>query len=927
MRVLKRFVNRLGSWLTRRRDEERLNAEIEEHLAQETARNLRAGLPPDEARRRSVLKFGSIEAIKEDYREQRGLPFIETLFQDTRYAFRRLRNAPAFTVAVVLTLALGIGATTSIFSLVHAVLFKSLAVENPAELYRVGKAARCCYWGGYSQENEFSIFSYDLYKHLRDNTPDFAELAAFQAGGGLFGVRRAGSAKAAQGYPGEFVSGNYFAMFGVRAYTGRLLAPADDQPGAPPVAVMSYRLWQQRYGSDPSVVGALFSLDNKPFTVVGIAPPRFFGDKLRAIPPDFFLPLNTEPVVGSAADPNDVDTHWLDLIGCIRPGADAKAIEADMRVELKQWLRSHWADMSANDRAKFPEQTLFLGPGGAGITAMRDEYQHWLEILMLVSSFVLLIVCANVANLMLVRGMERRQQTSLSMALGAQASRLVRQALTESVLLSLAGGAAGLAVAFACTRLILRFAFPHVPGMGGVPISAAPSMPVLLFAFGVSAIAGISFGIAPAWTATRADPIEALRGASRSTARTASLSRRTMVVLQAALSLVLLAASGLLTAALDHLENQKFGFAQDRRMIVRIDPTLAGYDGDQLTTLYGRIRDSLSGLPGVSDVAVAMYSPLSGNNWGAGVWVDGKPLPGPHDDNLAFWDRVTAGYFDAIGTRIVEGRGIAVQDTATSQPVAVINQAFARKYFKQEDPVGKYFGRTEMQSSRAYQIVGVTEDARYLDSALDKPPGPLFFLPEPQHDVSPNSGKDVDPGSHFLHDIVIVTRPGVRLASARVRQAVVSVDPSLPIISIQALTEQVDGQFRQQRLIARLTSFFGILSLVLASIGLYGVTAYNAGRRTSEIGVRMALGATRSQVAALVLRGAFALVAVGLLVGFPLALAAGRFLGSQLYGLNPYDPVVILAAVLTLGFSAPVASLIPAVRASLTSPSEALRAE
>ena len=928
MRILKRFIKRLVSWTTRRRDEERLNAEIEEHLALETSRNLGAGLSPGEARRRAVLNFGSIEAIKEDYRAQRGLPFIETLFQDTRYALRRLRNALAFTVAVVLTLALGIGATTSIFSLVHAVLFKSLAVANPAELYRVGKVARCCYWGGYSQENEFSIFSYDLYKHFCDNTPGFAELAAFQAGGALFGVRRAGTAEAAQGYPGEFVSGNYFAMFGVRAYTGRLLAPADDQPGAPPLAVMSYRLWQQRYGSDPSVVGALFSLDNKPFTIVGITPPGFFGDKLRSIPPDFFLPLNTEPVVGAAADPNEVDMHWLDLIGRIRPGADPKAIEADMRVELKQWLRSHWADMSANERTKFPEQTLFLGPGGAGITAMRDEYQHWLEILMLVSSFVLLIVCANVANLMLVRGMERRQQTSLSMALGAQASRLVRQALTESLLLALVGGAAGLAIAYAGTRLILRFAFPHVAGMGGVPISAAPSIPVLLFTLSVSTIAGIVFGIAPAWSATRVDPIEALRGATRSTARTGTLPRKALVVLQAALALVLLAASGLLTAALRNLENQKFGFAQDKRTIVRIDPTLAGYDGGQLTTLYGRLHDSLSSLPGVSDVAVALYSPLSDNNWGAGVWVDGRPAPGPNDDAFSSWDRVTPGYFDAVGNPILRGRGISEQDTAASPHVAVINEAFARKFFKNEDPMGRYFAQIGMGTSRLYEIVGIVRDARYLDFDLDKRVGPFFFLPEAQHDYLPKpKSADSDPGSHFLHDIVIVTRPGVRLTSAQVRRAVASADPNLPIISIQTLAEQVAGQFLQQRLIAQLTSFFGILSLVLASIGLYGVTAYNAGRRVGEIGVRMALGATRAQVAALVLRGAFALVAAGLVVGLPLALAAGRFLGSQLYGLNPYDPAVIVAAVLILGFSALVASLIPAVRASLISPAEALRAE
>jgi predicted permease len=495
-------------------------------------------------------------------------------------------------------------------------------------------------------------------------------------------------------------------------------------------------------------------------------------------------------------------------------------------------------------------------------------------------------------------------------------------------LLSLAGGVAGLVVALAGTRLILRFAFPHVAGMAGVPINASPSMPVLLFAFGVSLITGVAFGIAPAWMATRVDPIEALRGASRSTARTASLPRKTLVVFQAALSLVLLAASGLLTAALRNLETQKFGFAQDRRTIVRIDPRLAGYRTDQLTPLFGRIHDSLLSVPGVSAVAVCMYSPLSDNNWGAGVWVDGRPAPGPNDDVFASWDRVTAGYFGAIGNPILRGRGISEQDTATSRHVAVINEAFARKFFKKEDPIGNYFAQTGMGVSRQYEIVGIAQDARYVDFDLGKPVGPFFFLPEAQHDFLPNAkSTDADAGSHFLHDIVIVNRPGASLPLAQVRQAMASVDPSLPIISIQTLREQVAGQFQQQRLIAQLTSFFGVLSLVLASIGLYGVTAYNAGRRTNEIGVRLALGATRSQVTGLVLRGAFALVAIGLAVGFPVALAAGRLLGSQLYGLNPYDPVVILVSLLTLGFSALVASLIPAIRASLISPSQALRAE
>ena len=926
MRRLRRFVKRLTSWARTEKDEERLRAEIEAHIALQAEDNLRAGLSPEEARRQAILKFGAVEAVKEEYRDERGLPSVEALLHDMRYASRRLRRCPAFTVTVVLTLALGIGATTSIFTLVYAVLLKSLAVADPAELYRLGKEARCCYWGGYSQENEFSLVSYDLYKHFRDHTQGFRELAAFQASTSLLGVRRSGSAEAAQGYPGEFVSGNYFTMFGISAYAGRLLTAGDDQAGAPPAAVMSYRLWQQRYESDPSVVGGVFNIDDKPFTVVGITPPRFFGDTLRTNPPDFFLPINTQPLLGAAADIYQSDNSWLDLIGRILPGANPASIEAQMRAELKQWLRSRWGDMSANDRAEFPEQTLFLRPGGAGITSMREEYEHWLQILMMVTSFVLLIVCANVANLMLVRGMERRREISLRIALGAQALRLVRQALAESILLSLAGGVAGLVIAFAGTRLILHFAFPPTGGMAAIPIDAWSSMPVLLFAFGVSLIAGVTFGIAPAWMTTRMDPIEALRGASRSTVRTGALPRKTLVVCQAALSLVLLAASGLLTAALRHLENQDFGFAQDRRTVVRIDPSLVAYRPDQLTTLYGRIQNSLSSVLGVSDVAICQYSPLSRNNWGAGVWVDGRPAPGPKDDVSTSWDRVTAGYFTAVGTPIIEGRGISDLDTATSQHVAVINQAFARKFFQKEDPIEKYFGQTGMGTSRQYEIVGVAQDARYLDFDLDRPIGPFFFVPEAQHDVLP-TGKDSNPGSHFLHDILIVTRPGASVSSGQIRQALASVDPNLPIISIQTLREQVAGTFRQQRLIAQLTSFFGILSLVLACVGLYGVTAYNVGRRTNEIGVRMALGATATQAAALIIRGAFALVAIGLVVGLPLALAAVQFLGSQLYGLNPYDPAEIFVAVLTLGFSALVASLIPALRASLISPSEALRTE
>ena len=920
MRTLRRLWKRLSSGVTTRQDEERLRAEIEDHLARQTAENVRAGLSDVEARRQAVLKFGGVEAAKESYRDQLGLPLVETLLQETRQALRRLQMAPAFTIATILTLALGLGATTSIFTLVHAVLLKSLPVANPGELYRLGRETRCCYFGGYSQVGEFSLVSYDLYKYLRDNTKGFSELAAFPASAQVFGVRRSGSPDAAESYAGEFVSGNYFAMFGIRAYAGRTLTARDDRSDAPPAAVMSYRLWQQRYGSDPSVVGGVFNLNDKPFTVVGITPPGFFGDALRPNPPDFFLPLATEPLVQVDTDLDKYDTHWLALIGRIQPGATPVSIEAEMRVGLQQWLRSHWTEMSVNDRARFPDQTLYLAPGGAGITGMRERYEHWLQILMMVSGFVLLIVCANVANLMLVRGMERRRQTALSIALGARASRIVSQPLMESLLLSLCGGAAGLAIAFAGTRLILHFAFPSAPGFAGVPIEASPSMPVLLFAFVTSLLTGVAFGIAPAWMTSRVDPIEALRGASRSTTRAGSLPRKTLVVLQAALSLVLLSASGLLTTALQRLENQDLGFDQDRRLVATINPKLAGYQSAQLPPLYRRIHDSIAGVPGVASVALCLYSP-PGGGWGSGVWVDGRQPPGPNDDNLSWWNRVTAGYFEVVGTPLLEGRDISDEDTATARKVAVVNEAFARQFFPQEDPIGKHFGR-KPGTSREFEIVGVARDARYLTRGPSQPSGPMFFLPASQAEYG-----QANLGSFFLRDIVIAARPGAIVPVASIHQAMAAVDPDIPINSIRTLREQVSNQFVQQRLSARLTSFFGILSLVIASIGLYGVTAYNAARRTNEIGLRVALGASRLDVVQLVLRGALGPILLGLLIGLPLTLAAGRFLGDQLYGTNPYNPVVTLAAVLALGLSALVAAFIPAFRATVISPLDALRTE
>lgn len=925
MRALRRFLARVSGSATRKRQEEQLKEEVEQYLALQAAENLRAGLSPVEARRQAMLKFGAMEAIKEDYRDVGGLPFIEALMQDTRHALRRLRKTPAFTLTAMLTLALGIGATTAIFTLVHAVLLKSLPVSNPDQLYRLGKQSHCCMWGGYSQDKEFSIVSYDLYKYLRDYTKGFEEMAGFQANGTLLGVKRVHSADAAESYFGEFVSGNYFTMFGVSAYAGRTLTTADDQPGAPPAVMMSYRVWQQKYGHNPSVIGGVFNINDKPFTVIGITPPGFYGDTLKTTPPDFYLPLQTEPLVhGQSSILKDADQHWLDIIGRVRPGVNVASVEAQMRVELRQWLRSHWGEMSPNERLKFSKQTLYLSHGGAGITSMRQEYEHWLQILMMVSGFVLLIVCANVANLMLVRGMERRPQTSLSMALGARPTRIVQQAFTESVVLSLLGGAAGLGLAFAGTRLILHFAFETLTA---VPISASPSIPVLLFAFGVSLMVGVTFGVAPAWMSAHVDPVEALRGANRSTRDAGSLPRKTLVILQAALSLALLSASGLLTETLRNLEHQQFGFEQNGRTVIYIDPVLGGYKPDQLELLYRRIRDSFANVPGVSSVACAWYTPLSGDSENDLTFVDGKPAPGPNSDILGWFDRVSPGYFETIGNPIVRGRAIDERDAAGSRHVAVVNEAFARKFFKSEDPIGKHFGR-EIKSAGDYEIVGVAKDARYLTNDLDKPIHPFFFLPESQSTEYRQSGEaSFEVQSHYLHDIVIRLKPGTMFPEALARHALAAVDPNLPIVRMQNLGQQVASAFDQQRLIARLTSLFGMLALVLASIGIYGITAYNVGTRTNEIGVRMALGANQGKILAVILREALVLIVLGLFVGVPLTLAANRFLAHRLYGINQSDPMILSAAVFALALPAIVAAVIPAFRAISISPMEALRTQ
>jgi putative ABC transport system permease protein len=854
------------------------------------------------------------------------------MLADLRDALRQLRKAPGFTATAVITLALGIGATTAIFTLVHQVMLKSLPVTKPEELWRIGDKVRCCNWGGYVQgdDGDFSLFSWEMYKHFRANTPEFADLAALQAGNAQLGVRRTGTQAQADTRNGQYVSGNFFRTFGVVPWIGRLLTDADDREGAPPVAVMSYHVWQDKYGADRSVVGASYQINGHPFTVIGVAAPGFYGAKLAGEGmPDFWLPLTKEPLIdGATARLKRPDGNFLDLIGRVNSGTNPKTLEAKLRVELHDWLASHVPDMQPGEKELWQQQTLHLVPGGAGVGVMKDQYQDGLKLLLAASGCVLLVACANLANLMLARGLKNRTQTSVRVALGASRRRLVRKALVESVTLAVIGGALGIAVAYAGTRLILHLAFQSGGPNNYVPIDASPSLPLLLFTFVVSVLTGALFGIAPAWVTSHADPVEALRGANRSVGGGSSWAQRALVIGQAAMSLVLLTAAALLGQSLRNLEHQDFGFGTEGRYIAWINPLLGNYKPEQLEPLFRQIDDQLRQIPGVRMVSPSLYAPMSGDSWNDGIRVEGRPEPAAKEDTSAAWARVTPGFFEALGAKIVLGRAITEEDTASTRKVAVINEAFAKRFFKDQNPIGQHFGIDKVKYSGTFEIVGVSNNMRYLNYELKKPVGPMFWLPETQtvqyDDPAYMSGEI---WSHYLYNIVIWAPGNPPGMEERVRKALGRVDPNLVLYGVDPYSKVLSSDFQQENMIATLTTLFGVLGLVLAAVGLYGVTAYTVEQRTSEIGVRMALGADRSQVAKMVLHDAFSQVAIGLALGVPVAIGAARLISDQLYGVEPWNLTMLVLSTLLLGLAAVLASMVPALRAAALQPMLALRNE
>jgi predicted permease len=836
---------------------------------------------------------------------------MENLFKDIRYGLRGLLKRKGFAAIAVLTLALGIGANTAIFTLVNAVMLKSLPVEKPEELVLFSDATG----EGTSivdspLTGHWNLFSYASYEYFRNHNQSFQDIAALRSGSSRLSVRRPDSTAAARG-AGQLVSGNYFSVLGVRAARGRVLTNEDDKPGAQPAAVISHRYWEQELNSDSSVVGKNFVINGMNFTVVGVTPKEFFGERVRR-PPDFWLPLSFQPQVELRESflTND-QVYFLMLMGRLKPGTSLAQAEATTNLQLRQFLTEQAGSKLTDDRRKGIENTYAtLVEGQGGISGLRRAYSKPLHMLMAIVGMVLLIACANVGSLLLSRAASRKAEISLRMALGATRWRIIRQLLTESMLLAVVGGVCGVLLAqWAVTVLIGLVARE-------APLNTRPDTGVLLFTAGVTILAGVLFGLIPAIQASRTNLASAMKEKSRLRTGFMRLSPSSlMVVMQVGLSMVLLTGGGLFARSLMKLQGEDLGFDRNNVLLLGIDPRLAGYKPTELSTLYQQVVERLSSLPQVHSVSIATYSPLSGTRRSSSVQVPGYTAqPG---ENLDTQDILVAPkYAETLGMPLLRGRDINERDTPSSRQVAVINSAFAEHFFKDQNPIGRTFAFDDDTDKGAQiEIVGVVGDIKR-DDVRDKP-DPTVYRPIFQ----------VQEQGAYTATIHIRTQSDPTSLAPQARQMLNQIDDKLPVFGVTTLSDQMHENLGQERLIAQLVSFFGALALILACIGLYGVMAQGVARRTSEIGIRMALGARGGNIAWMILRETLYLVLAGLVLGVPAALVGAKLISAQLFGLKPTDPLTLIGAAVVLTVVAMLAGYLPARRASRVNPLNALRYE
>lgn len=872
------FRLRLRTLFSRKTLDQELDEELCYHLERQIDAEVERGVTPQDARYAALRSIRDIEQRKEECRDMRRVNFAGNLILDLRYAVRMLRNAPIFTVVAVLSLALGTGANTAVFNLIDSVLLSSLPVHNPQRLVLISKRP--------SQP-----LSYPLYKFIRDHNEVLSGVIAFHA----FANWNVNTIGETELMTGQLVSGNYFRVLGIKAAAGRLLSPEDDQVlGGHPVAVISFSLWRRRFASDRDAIGKTIRIYGHTFTIVGVTPPEFFGTQ-AGLMPEITIPLMMQSSVlpiGSLLQDSS-DTSWLYVMGRLRHGISKRQAAANFRVLFQHFMAARLGPgITPEERSELMKQNLELASGSQGLNQLRRQFSFPLRILMAVAALILLIACVNLANLLLARASARQREIAIRLAIGAGRFRLVRQLLTESLLLAFMGAALGLVFAHYADAILVRFF--------AIQIEVSPNSQVLGFCAVLCLLTSMLFGLAPALSATRADlttPLKQTRGG----ARTRRLDRYLMIT-QVSFSLLLVVIATLFVRSLQNLENLDAGFNRKDVLLVPVNPTFAGYKGDRLADLYKELLAKVGAIPGVRSATLVTDIPVNDLSWFQS-FTGTDPTIRPEQVSI---NHVGARFFETFGIPILKGRDFTAHDDETAPKVIGISEALARHYFPHHDAIGKI---TELGT-----IVAVVKDVKY--GSLRASKSFVVYRPLLQ-----------EPSSWGGTTIAVRMTGNVSRRARSVRRAVHEIDPTLPILDITTMVETVNESLRQERLFAALTSVFGLLALALVSIGLYGIVGYAASRRTNEIGIRMALGATRVSVLWLIIHDVFALVGSGIVIGLLLAFVIDRWIASLLFGISPVDFASLAFSILIFLVVAAISGFLPARYTSRVDAAAALRFE
>jgi len=922
MGLLNNIAQGVGSLFRRQAIERDMNAELREFIDASTAEKMRRGMPAEQAARAARVEMGSANAVKHHIRSATWESRMEIFLRDMKHCVRGLLRSPGFTLIAVLSLALGIGANTAIFTLIKQVLLQNLPVRDPQQLVTFGPSTGGGILGGVDMGTA-DLFTYDFARQLEANPGPFQSVAAYASHSHKANVRLPNSPAAIQ-IPTNLVSGNFFNVLGATPILGRTISPFDAAtPDSNAVAVISHRFWQQSLSSDPAAVGKIISINGTPFTVVGVMPEAFHGITQELEPPDIWVPVTMIQEI--LLEPGMLTPRMLDFMHMVArrsPHSQLAADQAWLDRQIRDYVRAGEGPTIAPARHQEIERiSVPLVPAAHGVSQLRSRYGDSLEILMAIVAVVLLIACANLANFLLARAIARQREVATRLALGSSRARIIRQSLLEAILLSLSGGVFGLALAFAATRTLIAFV---AQGTANTPLDAWPDSAILLFTLAVSVLAGLLFGLAPALHLSRSSAMPALNASTRtamsSGGRTSRWWPKVLVTAQIMFSLLLLVAAGLFLRTLRNLEDQDFGFERTHLLIAQIAPELAGYKPEQAPALNQHLVERLSSIPGVRSAALSEAPPVSFGSWSSSFSASGY-TPAPKEDMSTVLNRVSGQYFQTAGISIVAGRPITPADTVSSMKVAVVNEAIARKFFPNGDVIGHSVKIDIDTVAGPWQIVGVARDTK-AGNPRDNPER-MIYLPLAQ--VAGKHGEGIQ--DSFASTIVLRTEGDPTKTINELRGAVASIDPNLPILEVRTIQEQLETHMSQETLVSRLTGIFALLAVLLAAIGLYGVMSFNVVRRSNEIGIRIALGASGSGVQWMVLRESLALLGAGLLLGIPIALAAARLIRAQLYQMSPFDPVIFIAATAGIAAVTVLAAWLPARRAAAVDPMTALRCE